>query len=102
MASEITALEHELGDHTVERGIFISITILAGCELPEISRGFGDDVVVQFEDDSTSALITDVDVKLGGQEANISKNCTLIDVQKRKYVDVGHGCFGTVVLIKRW
>lgn len=83
MASEITALEHELGDHTVERGTFISKTVLAGCELPEVSCGFGNDIVVQFEDDSTRWIITDADVKLGGQEVNVSKNCTLTDVQER-------------------
>jgi hypothetical protein len=67
MASEIATLEHEIGDYTVKRGIFIAITILAGRELPEVFCGFGDNIVVEFEDDSTSRLITDCDVKLGGQ-----------------------------------
>jgi hypothetical protein len=95
MVGEITALEHKIGDHTVKRGIFITITVLAGRELPEVSCGFGDDFVVQFKDDSTGTSITDLDVKLGSQEANMSKYATLIDVQERKYVDVGHGCFGS-------
>ena len=51
--SEITTLEHEIGDHTVERGSRISVTVLASRELPEILCGLGDDVVVQFEYDST-------------------------------------------------
>lgn len=98
VASEITALEHEVGDHTVKRGIFVAKTVLAGRELPEVSCGIGDDIVVQFEDDSTSTIITNEDVKLGGQEAKMSKHAMLIDVQERKYVDVGvgHGCcFGS-------
>jgi hypothetical protein len=95
VTSEITALEHEIGDHTVERGTSIAITVLAGRELPEVSCGFGDDLVVQFEDDSTSRSTVNLDVKLGGQGASMSKHATLIDVQERKYVDVvGHGCFG--------
>jgi hypothetical protein len=69
VASEITALEHELGDHTVEYGTLIAKTVLASRELPEVSCGFGDDFVVQFEDDSTSILTIDLDVKLGGQKA---------------------------------
>ena len=73
VASEITTLEHEIGDHTVERGIFIAKTVLAGRELPEVSCGFGDDIVVQFEGDSASISTIDLDVKLGGQEADISK-----------------------------
>jgi hypothetical protein len=96
MASEITALEHEIGDHTVERGTSVAETVLAGGELPEVSCGFGDDIVVQFEDDSLRSTTIDADVKLGGQEANMSKRATWIDVQERKYVDVvGHGCFGS-------
>jgi hypothetical protein len=95
VASEITALEHELGDHTVERGILIAKTVLAGRELPEVFGGLGDDFVVQFEDDTTSMILTDADVKLGGQEANMSRHPTSIDVQEQMYVDVGHGCFGS-------
>ena len=101
MASEITALKHELRNHTVERGIFVAITLLAGRELPEVVCGFGDDLVVQFEDDSTSLTITNLDVKLGGQEANMSKHATWVDMQEQSYEDVGHGWF-LVVLIKRW
>ena len=96
MASKITALEHEIGDYTVERGTSIAETVLAGRELSKVSRGFGDDIVVQFEDDSTGRSTIDLDVKLGGREANMSKHATLVDVQERRYVDVvGHGCFGS-------
>jgi len=76
VTGEITALKHELGDHTVERGIFIAKTVLAGRKLPKISCGVGDDIVVQFEDDTTSRITTDVDVKLGGQEAKMSMHDT--------------------------
>jgi hypothetical protein len=69
MASEIATLEHEIGDYTVKRGVFIAITVLSGRELPEVSCGLGDDFVVEFEDDSTSSLTTDLDVKLGGQRS---------------------------------
>ena len=69
VTSEIAALEHELGDHAVERGIFIAITVLASRELPEVSCGFRDDIVVQSEDDSTTTFtLTDLDVKLRGHE----------------------------------
>jgi hypothetical protein len=102
VAGEITALKHELRDHTVERGTFVAKTVLAGRELPEVSCGFGDDFVVQLEHDSTSRAFTDVDVKLEYQKkANMSMHATLIDVQERKYVDVvGHGCFGS--FDQRW
>lgn len=75
MTSEITALEHELGDHTVERGTSIAEPVLAGRELAEVSRGFGDDIVVQFEDDSTSRSIIDVNVKLGGPRSKNEQAC---------------------------
>lgn len=95
VAGEITALKHELGDHPVETGTFIAKSVLASCELPEVSCGFGDDFVVQFENDSTTWLTINLDVKLEGQEVNMSKHATLIDMQELKYVDVGHGCFGS-------
>jgi hypothetical protein len=66
-AGEITALKHELGDHTVELGAFIAKPVLASCELPEVSCGIGDDVVIELEYDSTRFLTTDLDVKLEGQ-----------------------------------
>ena len=91
MASEVTALEHEIRDHTVERGTSIAKTVLAGRELPKVSCSFGDDFVVQFEDDSTSISTIDLDVELGDQEVNMSRYDTRIDVQERRYIDVvGH------------
>jgi len=45
-AGKITALKHELRDHTVEGGTLITITILASRELSEVSRGSGDVGVV--------------------------------------------------------
>jgi hypothetical protein len=71
MAGEITALKHELGDHTVEGGTFIAKAVLASRELPEVFCGFGDDIVVQFENDSPGRrrrAFTDSDVKLGGKK----------------------------------
>jgi len=75
MASKITALEHELGDHTVESGTCIAKTVLASRELPEISCGIGDDFVVQFEDDSTTLLTVDLDVKLEGPRSKHEQAC---------------------------
>jgi len=64
MPGEVTALEHELGDHTVERGTLIAKPVLAGRELAEVFCGFGDDAVIQLEDDSTCRGTVDGDVKL--------------------------------------
>jgi hypothetical protein len=72
---EITALKHELGDHTVELGTFIAKPVLASCELPEVSCGIGDDLVVQLECDSTRLPTTDLDVKLEGQEVKHEQAC---------------------------
>ena len=61
---EITALKHELGDHTVEGGTLVAETILSSRKFPEVSCGFGDDVIIQLENDSTSGLTSDGNVKL--------------------------------------
>lgn len=54
---EVTALEHEVGDHTVERGALVAngaaIAVLESCaELLEVVGGLGDNVVVQLEDNT--------------------------------------------------
>jgi len=62
--SEITALKHELGDHTVEAGTRIAETVHASRKLSEVLCSFGDDVIKQLENDSTGGFATDADVKL--------------------------------------
>jgi len=64
VSGEITALKHELRDHTVETGACIAEAILASRELSEVSCGFGDFVVKQLENDSTSRLTVDGDVEV--------------------------------------
>ena len=61
---EITALKHELGDHTVEGGTLVTVTVLASREFSEVPCGSGDDVIIQLKNDSTSRLVIDGDVKL--------------------------------------
>lgn len=48
----------------MERGTLVAITVLASCQLPEVPRGLGDDLVVQPENDATGWLSVDGDVKL--------------------------------------
>lgn len=61
---EITALKHELGDHTVEFGILIAETASPSRKISEVFCGFGDDPIVQLENDSSSWIASDGDVKL--------------------------------------
>lgn len=65
---EITALKHELRDHTVETGTCVAEAILASGKLPEVSCSFGDLVIEQLENDSASRGTVDGDVEL--QEMN--------------------------------
>ena len=53
-ASEVTSLKHEFGNHTVELGIMIAKTLLAGAEGTEVLRSFGNDVIIKVEIDSAS------------------------------------------------
>ena len=65
---EITALKHELRDHTVETGACIAEAVLASGELPEVSCSYGDLIVKQLENDSAQGVAVDGDVEL--QETN--------------------------------
>lgn len=53
---EVTTLEHELGDDTVELGARVSEALLAGAESAEVLDGLGDNVVEEFEVDAAGAL----------------------------------------------
>jgi len=53
-ASEVTALQHELRDDSVERGPFVAEALLAGAEGTEVLGSLGDYIVVEIEVDSTS------------------------------------------------
>jgi len=61
---EITALKHELRNHTVETGTRIAEVVLASSEFTEVSRGFGYYFVIQPENDTTSMGTADGDVEV--------------------------------------
>ena len=61
---EVTTLEHEVGDDTVEGRALVAETMLAGGELAEVTSGLWDDVVVELEGDATRGLVVDRDVEL--------------------------------------
>jgi hypothetical protein len=55
-AGEVTTLEHELGNHTVEAGSLVAL--LGGgalAELGEVLGGLGDDLVEEVEVDTASS-----------------------------------------------
>jgi hypothetical protein len=52
---EITALEHEVGNDSVEFGARVAVAKLAGAESDEVLHGLGDDIIVELEV-NTSAL----------------------------------------------
>ena len=62
--SEVTTLEHEVGDDTVEGGALVAETVLASGKLTEVASRFGDNIVVQLEDDATRGLVVDGDIEL--------------------------------------
>lgn len=61
--SEVAALEHELGDDSVEAGSLVAELVDSGAELSEVPGSLGDDIIVKFEDDSASRAAVDRDVE---------------------------------------
>jgi hypothetical protein len=55
-ASEVTTLEHELGNDAVEGRALVSETLLAGAESTEVLSSLGDNIVVEDEVDATLLL----------------------------------------------
>lgn len=52
----------------MEGGSLVAEAMLSSRELAEIFRSLGDDIIVEFEDDATSRLVVNGDVKLSVQE----------------------------------
>lgn len=52
MAGEVTTLEHELGDDTVEGRALVTLTLGLGAELTEVAGGLGDVLLEEVEDDT--------------------------------------------------
>jgi len=52
---EVTTLEHELGDHTVELGAGVAEALLASAESAEVLSGLGDNIIEEGEVDAAGA-----------------------------------------------
>lgn len=50
--SEVTTLEHEVRDNTVEGGALVALLLRPLAQLPEVCSGLGDNVVKEVEDDA--------------------------------------------------
>jgi hypothetical protein len=53
---EVTTLEHEVGDDSVERRALVAETLLASAESTEVLSGLGDLLVVEVEVDATTLV----------------------------------------------
>ena len=49
---EVTSLEHELGDHTVERRALVALALLSVAELSEVLGSLGNNISVEVEVDA--------------------------------------------------
>lgn len=63
-SGKVATLKHELGDDTMECAALVAEAWRANSELTEVLGGFGDNVIVEFEDDPSSVLAVDGDVKV--------------------------------------
>jgi hypothetical protein len=54
-AGEVAALEHELGDDTVELGARVAEPLLASAESAEVLGGLGDNIIEELEVDAAGA-----------------------------------------------
>ena len=64
MVGKVAALEHELGNDTVERGPRVTKAVLARGELTEIPGRLWHGVVIKLEHDATGGFVGDCDVEL--------------------------------------
>merc|ERR1711879_467995 len=63
VVSEVTSLEHELRDNTVEGRVGVAVAVLASAELSEVPGSLGDNAVLELEDNAAGLLAADADVE---------------------------------------
>lgn len=56
MVGEVTTLEHEVLDHTVEGAAGVAVALLASAKSTEVLGSLGDDIGVQLEGDAAEGL----------------------------------------------
>lgn len=69
---EITALEHEVGDDTVEGRALVAVAMLASRELAEVGGSLGDYIVVELEGDAAGLGAVNGDIELGTQSGKVT------------------------------
>ena len=65
MVGEVSTLEHEFGNDTVEAGALIAKAVLACSKLTEVLGSFGYYVVIELELDAARRAAADRDIELG-------------------------------------
>merc|ERR1712241_112050 len=60
---EVSALAHELGNDTMKRASFITITVLSAAKFLEIAHCFWDVLFVEIHDNTTFLFASDTDVE---------------------------------------
>lgn len=63
VVGEVTTLEHELGDNTVERRTLVTKALLASAESAEVLSSLGNNVVVELELNATKRLAVSSNVE---------------------------------------
>lgn len=63
VVGEVTTLEHELGNDTVERRALIAVSLRSGAKNSEVLGGLGNNIIVQLEGDPAKRLCKDMLVR---------------------------------------
>lgn len=87
---EVTSLQHEVGDDTVEARALVSESVLASAELTEVLSGLGDNLVVELEDDLSGVLAVDGDCELC-LSSTLGWDLRENRKEEETYENVGHG-----------
>lgn len=98
---EVTTLEHELGDDTVELGAGVTEAVLASAESTEVLGGLGDDVSAQLHDDAANGLLVDgnIEVNYLTRNNNPSKRAGRDRENKMVLVNTTRTLFSIAILI---
>lgn len=83
---EVTTLQHEVRDDTVERRSLVTETVCASAQLTEVLGSLGNDVIVELERDATqrAAVLGDVEENVGHDSSRRSESACKSGVHREK------------------
>jgi len=77
LVGEVTALQHEVWDNSVEWRVLVAESLLAGSQSSEVLSGLGGHILEKLEGDSSKRLLVGGDIEINSRVGHLCVLCKL-------------------------